>query len=165
MEAKKGLNNTQRKILEEIYVDKLKSDLKAVKSKRQSERDAFIKSVIDEELKAASVKRVKKALDNLVTTLEKDGWYLEERGIKVNGLPGYRDDGDLSRRAAKIQLELHSSYGERDNPMIQDYDEETLMVQARYEAANREIRAKIWGLDTSYEEIEKEVQAVLNGIK
>ena len=156
MEAKTGLNNTQRKILEGIYVERLKEKQDTAINARQAQRKQFSKKVVAKALKDPAIRSVKKALENLATVLTKHESKLD--GIGISEFPGY--NGTYAERAEKMKLYVRDRYDEK-HPELQEFDNETESLRDKYHKAIQEVRVKIWGMNVSYEEMEKEIDKVL----
>ncbi len=146
MEAKKGLNNTQRKVLEEIYVGRIDGEKRTYERERRSGRQDFVEASLEKERNSNPIKSILAADRKRAELLEKNAEYLKEKGIYFNN---------------KYKLEIRYNSGYDCSSVVSDYDDETSNTVDRYNKAKQEVRAKIWGLDTSYEEIEAEIDAVL----
>ena len=156
MEAKKDLNNTQRKVLEEIYCEQVTVMLKDYKKSRSAEREKFVVSVIDNIKKTKKGKAVQAAIEKLKNAVEDAEQFFKEQGVNSYT---FRDVSGL-----EIKLDSSYRYDETKNPDIRAFDEETAFTEERYDKVRQEVRAKIWGMNTTYAEIEKEVKSVLESL-
>ena len=156
MEAKKDLNNTQRKVLEEIYCEQVTTMLKEYKHGRSAEREKFVIIVLDKIKKSSKGKAVQGAIDKLNKAVKDAEQFFKEQGVNSYT---FRNVDDL-----EIKLDTSYRYDETKNPDIRAFDEETAFTEERYDKVRQEVRAKIWGMNTTYAEIEKEVKAVLESL-
>ncbi len=162
MEAKKDLNNTQRKVLEEVYLEQLKEMHQQYRRDRRDERDKTKDEVLEKLKNKSEFKKLQKAIVNLREAFKDSDKLLAEEGISLYGVEGYRETP--SEKAAKIHLGWYSSDADT-NKTMQLFDAVTQETERKFASAKNEIRAKIWGLDSSYADIEAEVSAVLASIK
>lgn len=157
MESKKDLNNTQRKVLEEIYCQQVTTIINDYKRNRSVERERFVEDTLDKIKKTSKGKAVQSAIDKLGTAVEEAKQFFKEQGVSQYT---FRNIGDL-----QIKLEDSYRYNDIKNADVRAFDEETVFTEERYDKVRQEVRAKIWGMDTTYAEIESEVKSVLASIK
>lgn len=148
MEPKTNLNNTQRKMLDTIMSDRIKVKVSTYRDNRQEERSKLVKSELAKAEKSKEVKEVQK----LYKELKAKEKALKEKGIKV----GTKYDGS-------IEVSLMGRYGD-DNPPypIVAFDKETSVTEEKISQATTEVRARIYGMDTSYEEVDKELKGMFD---
>ena len=57
------------------------------------------------------------------------------------------------------------SYDCVDYPAIRKFKEETYKIETKLAERKKEIRARIYGMDTTYEAVEKEIEKYISDIK
>lgn len=155
MEVKKGLNNTQRKILEEIYVNRVIRAKADYEQKRRAARVVFCEDLLKAFLKTQKGKSIQKGIENLQAAIKNASKEIEEACVEISGL----------RSIFEAKIEIKSALYERNkNPDVKEFDRETDRRIQMFDDARDEVRAKVWGMDTSYQDIENEVDALIRGI-
>lgn len=162
MEAKANLNNTQRKILESIYVEQMKTMRRDAVESLGSKRGEFIATLRTKVTKDPSVKAIKKALDNLVNTLDKHEHVLKSHKVGIDNLKHYNSES-YTASAKKFVLVVEDGY-DRRNPDLVAFDQKVTDLGVKWDKAIMEVRAKVWGLNVSYEDMEKEIKAVIESL-
>lgn len=158
MEAKKDLNNTQRKMLDEIYTEQFKKKERKILDDRQIGLRKVREKVLKDEAKSKNIKAILDAGNTFTKLVAKHTEELKAKGLKISNLP-YRDEG-------KFELELKDRYNDDiEHPDIVAYKEETWVIEENLAKVKKEMRAKIYGLNTTYEEVDKEIGEILKGIK
>ena len=148
MEPKTNLNNTQRKMLDTIMSERIKKKVGSARSARQDKRNELVKSELAKAEKSKEVKEVQK----LYKELKAKEKALREKGVKLS--TSY--DGTT-------KVELCGRYGD-DNPPypIVAFDKETEVLDEKISEATTEVRARIYGMDTSYDEVDKELKEMFS---
>lgn len=155
MEVKKDLNNTQRKILEEIYINRVIKARKDYEQRRRTAREALCEDLLEAFLKTKKGKSIQKGIENLQVAIKNASKEIEEARVETPGL----------MNIFEAKIEIRSSPYDRDkNPGIREFDRETDRCIQMFDDARDEVRAKVWGMDTSYQDIENEVEALIGGI-
>jgi hypothetical protein len=157
MQPKSGLNNTQRKMLDEIYMEQFKKKERAIKQKREEGLSLLKEKIIKEESKSKDAKPILEAAKKLAQLVETHKDTMRERGVTVKGI---RLDGNI-----EVDIHTHSYSTYIVHPKIEAYKEDTLNLELELAQKKKEIRALIYGLAATYEEADKEIAEVLKGIK
>ena len=147
MEPKTNLNNTQRKMLDTIMSERIKKRVGSARNKRQDERNALVKAELSKAEKSKEVKEVQKLYKELKVKQEA----LKNKGIKV----GTKYDGSF-------EVSLGSSYDNNVPFAIAAFDKETEVLDEKISEATTEVRARIYGMDTSYDEVDKELKEMFS---
>lgn len=146
MEPKVGLNNTQRKMLDTICTQGIEKRAKAYQRKRDDER----KELVESEQKKIQESKEFKEFAKLYDLIKK-----KEQDYKSKGFYITREDDKL-----KIKM---NSYSYDGYPLaIQVFDKETRDTYDKIEERTIEVRSRIYGMDTSYDEVNKELQDMFN---
>lgn len=156
MEAKKDLNNTQRKMLDEIYTEQFKKKEQKILQDRQDGYRKLQAKVLKDETKSKNIKAILDAAEKFTALYKKHSGELEEKGLKIDNMP-YRDEA--------FSLKLADRYDNNTHPTLLAYKEETYAIEENLAKVKKEMRAKIYGLNTTYEEVDKEIGEILKGIK
>ena len=142
MEPKTSLNNTQRKMLDTIFSERIQKKVSAYREKRQQERAKLTKQELEKAEKSKEVKELIKIYKDMKAR-EKA---LKDKGIKVS--TSY--DGS-------IKVELGGRYDDNLPFALEAFDAETRKVDEKINESTTEVRARIYGMDTSYEQVDKEL--------
>ena len=142
MEPKTSLNNTQRKMLDTIFSERIQKKVQAYREKRSLERAKLVKSELEKAEKSKEVKELTKMYKD-IKAREKA---LKEKGIKVS--TSY--DGS-------IKVELGGRYDDNASFAIEAFDAETRKTDEKINESTTGVRARIYGMDTSYEQVDKEL--------
>ena len=152
MEKKTDLNNTQRKMLDEVYMQHFEVVVKNIKDKRNAEYDRLKQQVKKDFMKkyADKISAYEKAAEIL--------WKLDQTQEET-GLQLFRYSSD---RPNKLEVSIRNSYC---IPVLQKYSEETRRIEEELSKKKKEIRARIYGMDMTYEQVESEISKELASIK
>lgn len=145
MEAKKDLNNTQRKMLDEIYTKRFNEKIKPYRSKRHDQLETIRDNALEEAKKSKDVEKFRELVAK--TKALKDKLY--QGGISVY------DSYD-----GVVKVEIKSNH-----PKVQSFNDETEKTLDTASEAQAEMRTRIYGLNTTYEEVDKEIAQILKGLK
>lgn len=155
MEAKKDLNNTQRKMLDQIYSEEFEKKAQAILSKRQRDFEALKVKVLGKEKVSKDIKELiavgKKYYDLLNACKDE---------MTTKGL-------NLSNSIREVPTLSISDYRYGDNtihPELQAHKDETATISMQIAEKKKEMRASIYGMATSYTEVSEEVTKILNGV-
>lgn len=152
MEKKTGLNNVQRKMLDEIYSEQFEKKKGAILGKREVEYKILADKVLAEEAKKAPLKEMLTAISVAFKLTEKNSEYM-----KLHGL-------NLDNRVYENKLEINT-YGSYNHPSLEKHKVETRRIDQELAEKKKEMRARIYGMDTTYTEVEKEIGRLIAGIK
>ena len=152
MEVKKDLNNTQRKILEEIYIDRVIKAKRDYEQKRVKDRKILCDNLLKNFLKTPSGKAIQKALNSLQLAIKNADEEIEKNKLERRGL-NTAFDVKMVLRSMPYDYDIH--------PDIKEFDLETNRRAEILNDIRNEVRAKVWGMDTSYQDIENEVQSLI----
>lgn len=147
MEPKTNLNNTQRKMLDTIFQERIKKKVNLYRERRSEERKKLERQEFEKAKKSKEVKEIEK-LYKQFKTLKSE---LKNKGIKIST----KYDGSL-------EVSLGGRYDDTAPFSLEVFDAETRKVDEKINEAETEIRARIYGMDTSYEEVDKELLEYFN---
>lgn len=155
MEVKKNLNQEQRKLLDKMYTEAFDKREKVI----MDEREAGLKKVADKCLKEfASLKDVKKMMDaskEFYTLFKKLEKTMDESGVTISGSVY---DHELSIR------NRYYGYDRKEFPAVQAYQDETTKLKMQLLEKRTEMRAKIIGINATYEEVETDIKELLKSL-
>lgn len=153
MESKQNLNNTQRAMLDKIYTAELTDRANVIIKKRSIERP----SIVEKALKAFSTtgdnaKLLKKTTE-AYTLFQEMKNSLKEQGIYLtSGVDHEPKFGVLS-------------YADDKPPLLKEFDDETVAIQGKLRRAQLEVRARIYGMTTTYEEVRQDLDNYLRELE
>jgi len=155
MEVKKNLNGMQRKMLDEIYTEQFKKREKTILDERERGKSILTDKLLKEFAKDKEVKAYLEAgkkffelAQKLKPKFDKNGVSTSDYITKVPALSvycGYRNDYKVF-------------------PELNIYSEETIRIEGVLAEKKREMRAKIYGVEASYEEVDKEIKELLKDV-
>ena len=154
MEKKTGLNNVQRKMLDEIYTEQFDKVTAPILQKRAEGLAKLKNEVLAEEAGKAPLKTAFAKINAAREAYESVEKYLQEQGLKFSAYR-YRD---------REGLEFNTYSGIR-HPKIAKYEDATREIEVKLANKKKEIRARIYGMDTTYEEVEKEISKEIASFK
>lgn len=153
------LNTIQRKMLDKIYTGEMDTKISEYRQLRQGKRDALVKSITTKEntkhkviLKKATA--LAKQLGKLDKKLKESGFTL---GQNLSGI-------DFTIRYAGYGYPTYNSQKAK-NSQIAKFDEETSISQAKLNDLKNEIRADIYGLPLTYNQIRAELDKKIKTLK
>lgn len=156
MEAKKNLNNTQRKMLDEIYTSQFKKKEQVILKRRDEGMGVLQRAVLKKALTNKQLSPMINSLRKFRELYKTNKEYMDENGFHLTQM---YDIGN-------VKLEVnYKKYGELGNPELNAYHDETERIRDELETKRREMRARIYGLNVTYEEADKEIYALLESIK
>lgn len=155
MEKKINLNNVQRKMLDEIYMEQFDTLARPILQERQDGLERLKTEVLKSELEKNPMKSVMEKIRVAEMAVKAAGEYMQKNGLKIE---------DQNYRSKERILELNTYNGIR-HPKILRYEEETHKIEAKLAKKKKEIRARVYGLDATYEQVEKEVSRELAEFK
>ena len=156
MDKKTNLNNTQRKMLDEVYMEAFDGVSHNILEKRTEGYTKLSDKIIKEESKRAIVKETIQSYNLIVKKIKKCEEYLGKNGLTLNGVP-YNLNNSLT---------VESQYScDGKHPKLKKYQAETDKIKAKLARNKREVRARIYGMDTTYEAVEKEIAKYIAEMK
>lgn len=155
MNKKEGLSSVQRKMLDEIYTEQFETITEPILRKREVGLDALRTEVLRDEAKKEPMKEVLAACIFAHKAIKKAEKYMEDNGLSLDH--GFGRD--------EVELRLDNSYRTVTHPRIAEYEEETSNIKISLAKKKKEIRARIYGMDTTYEEVEREIKKEIESIK
>lgn len=154
MEVKKNLNNIQRKMLDQIYTEQFDKRSKAILQDREKGLAELQTKLIKQTLKNKDVKKMIEAGVAFYRLRNELSSTLAESGISVEGY--------LSREP---YLTIHGGYRTTNEfPEITEYKAKTREIELNLSEKKKEMRAKIYGVAASYEEVDSEIKELLKDI-
>lgn len=138
-------------MLDEIYTEQFDKHVEPIFKARQEEQALLRLKVVESESRTP---KVKDAIDKIIAAKEAfDGIekYLERRGMRLSSEP----------RVAWLEI---NGYGDVRHPALQAHVEETRKIEVDLAKKKKEIRARVYGMDTTYAEVEREVARELASI-
>lgn len=127
--------------------ERIKKKVSAYNEQRQDERNKLVKSELDKAKKSKEVKEVEK----LYKELKAKEASLKARGIKVS----VKYDGTF-------EVSLGSRYDDSTPFAIEAFDVETRKMDEKISESTTTVRARIYGMDTSYDEVDKELKEMFS---
>jgi hypothetical protein len=155
MEVKKNLNTVQRKMLDEIYTKQFNVREEAINKEREIERQKLEAKVLKDFKKDKDVKKYLEAGKAFYDLRKKLDSKLQENGIGVTEYVSNVPD-------------LKLSYGYSNNyqqvPELLEFNDESYRIKQTLTDRKLEMRAKIYGLNASYEEVEADIKALFKDL-
>lgn len=155
MEVKKNLNNVQRKMLDEIYSEQFKAVESAKTNERSKERQKLEAKLLKDFAKNKDVKTYLEAGKKFFELAQKLRSEFDKNGVRTS---------DYISKPPVLTVE----YGYRNDQKVfselEKFNDETLRLQGVFAQRKREMRAKIYGLNTTYEEAEAEIKELLKDL-
>lgn len=155
MEVKKNLNNVQRKMLDTIYTEQFDKRAAVMADERKAGLDALTKKCLKT---FASRKDVKKMMDAQKAFYE--SYKKLEKEMDNNGI-------SLSNSVYDHELVIRNryyGYERKEFPEIVAYQAATTAQELKLAEKKKEMRAKIYGVAASYEEVDQEIKELLKDI-
>lgn len=156
MEVKKNLNNTQRKILDEVYTQQFDTIARQVQSTRASGLADVQTKVVKKLLKDKEIKKMLDAGATFFALSRKLESKLDGEGVHV--------DNRLNNEPSLVFGRRGWSSVVGTAPEIKEYQTETARIELALAEKKKEMRAKIWGTSVSYEEADAEIKALLKDL-
>lgn len=153
MQPKKNLNGIQRKMLDEIYSEEFKKKSEVILEARRVEYAKLQASLLAKESKSRDVKAMLDAGMKFYELSQKLKPELAAKGVYVenytSGVP---------------RLSVNSYRADGKYPELEAHQNETYKVESALASKKREMRAKIYGVDASYEVVDAEIKELLKDI-
>lgn len=153
MEVKKNLNGTQRKMLDEIYSIQFEKRANIIREQRKAGLDKLTTQSLR---KFSGNKDIKKLLElgkQYYELSQKLGNDFSDNGVQLtqtlNSVPHIEIRGRY----------YGSGYGQF--PEVEAYSKETQDIELELGEKKREMRAKIYGVAASYEEVDSDIKSLL----
>lgn len=154
MDAKKNLNNTQRKMLDEIYTKSIENKISDYTTSRDVELSKLKQAELD---KVAKNKDVKAFLD----TMEKARNLFDAANDVVRSV-GLEFNVSKGNDHAKVQ---HDTSWRAETPeYIKAFNRETQEKVSEIRRIKDEVRLRVYGSDATYASIEAEINELLKGV-
>jgi len=153
MEVKKNLNNVQRKMLDEIYTEQFQKRANLITVDREAGRRLLQTQLLTKE---ASNKKVKEMLE-----AGKKFFLLEQELRTELAANGVAVNPTLSRQP-ELSINQYRSDGQYKE--LEDYQKATNAIELALSEKKKEMRAKIYGVAASYEDVDAEIKELLKDI-
>ena len=138
-------------MLDEIYTDQFDKIASGILHERANGHSKLKIQVLKDERLKEPAKSILKHLQSACELMEKNKDYFQENGLRLeNSL--YKND-----------LSMNSYDGK--HPKLYAYEQKTHEIEVELAKKRKEIRARVYGLNTTYEEVEKEVSAYIARLK
>lgn len=147
MEQKKNLNNTQRKMLDDLYLSRFNAKRRAVLDERANQ---------SKKLEAAIVVKEAKKYRELIRIGSKYFQLCKELRLQLEN-DGLELQSCLSSEPC---LRLSSYRGQ--HPDMVEFRKATAVIEESFADKAALLRARIYGVDTSYTEIEADIEKALS---
>lgn len=153
MTPKKDLNNVQRKMLDEIYTEQFDKIEHGILKLRVQEYEKLKDKVLETESK-------KEPLKTMLTHMEAGYklWKKHEDDLRKMGIR-FCDRPD----EPKLRIDYYNE--DYTHPLLQAHKEKTHEIELDLAQKRKEIRARVYGMATTYEEVNKEVSEYISTIK
>lgn len=152
MKVKTNLNNVQRKMLDEIYSKQFDELARPIMEERQRGLDKLTRKVLRDEQKKDPVKKVLKAWKEAVKLSKQYQTYFEDRGLSLS-----------NSTYSEYELSF-KRYSNHEHPEILKYQAETDRIHAELVNRKKEIRARIFGMETTFEDVDAEIKKYIADI-
>ena len=148
MEPKTNLNNTQRKMLDTVFSQRIEKKVKLFNERRSDERKKLERAELAKAEKSKDVKEAVKFYKSFYALKKK----LSDQGVELS-----------TNYDGAVKVELGGRYGTNTKPFaLQAFDEESRKLSEKINESTTEVRARIYGMDTSYEEVDKELKGMFD---
>ena len=156
METKKNLNNTQRKMLDEIYTEQFKKISDGIIEKLKQEENGLKEKIRNDEYKNKLISDF--ILSNKETKKKylKMSVYLKENGMSINNIY-------LDREYQCEHNIVLSTYG-NVHPRLRKFRDKREKMEIELAQKKKEIRGRIYGMSLSYDEIDSEISKYLKNL-
>lgn len=139
-------------MLDEVYTDQYQKMSSAILDKRSRERKILSQKILNQERKNKDVGNLIEAIEKAQALYKKAVPYLESRGLRI-------------REVQDVDFEFNTSYrNDITHPELMHFDDKTNEIEQKLAEKRKEIRARIYGMDTTYSEVEREVSAYLSDV-
>lgn len=156
MDAKKNLNNTQRKMLDEIYTKSIDNKISEFISSRNKELAELKRAELD---KLSKNKNVKAFLDAVEKSRS-----LYANAIEIVKPLGFEFNVSYSIDRDTVRLQEQFGYRSKLPKFVNDFHAETERKVSELRRIKDEIRLRVYGSDATYASIEAEINALLKGV-
>ncbi len=154
METKTGLNNTQRKMLDDVYMEQYRKIEQSVLDKRKAEIKVLYSAVIKKEKSKEPLKTAFKKIQEGIEAYRSIKAYLADNGMRLD-----------SSLPTETELEIYNGYSSNaPHPDVVEFDRKTEEIKQKLYEKRKEIRARIYGLSSTYEEVDAEIRAHLQDL-
>lgn len=150
MDTKKNLNNVQRKMLDEIYREQFDKKANLIRQERQAGYAKLQAQLLAKEAQNGDVKEMLLHAEAFYLMYEKLKPQLAAKGVSV--------DCTLNR----VPQLIVDRWGDKGKyPELEEYQAETNRIEVDLGEKKKLMRAKIYGVAASYEEVDKEISELL----
>jgi hypothetical protein len=156
MNAQKSLNNVRRKMLDEIYGNEFDKKANAILEQRNQDLEALKATVIKDESNRAAVKKVLRLGESFYEAVKAIQPELRELGLNLTNVPF-----NLNPPA----LEISGGYSSNTHPALTAYRAGTNRIEMELTEKKRGMRARIYGVQATYEDIQRDIDEILRGVK
>lgn len=157
MEVKKNLNNVQRKMLDQIYSEQFEFKRKSIMDAREAGLKELAKEVQKEVSAQPEVAAFLKAYKALQEQFKAIKPTLETEGVQISG----RFDAN-EPEVSEPSTYVYASRPE--NSKVAAYNDRTQEISRELNEKKQIIRSAIYGMETDYESVKAEIEAVLSTI-
>lgn len=156
MEVKKNLNNVQRKMLDQIYTEQFEKRAKLITQERADGLQKLTAKCLKTFLSDKEVKKMMEAGKQFYEMSRKLESKMDESGVYLNN--SISKEPSLSVRSRY--------YGDSRNefPEVEAYQAKTREIELSLGEKKKEMRAKIYGVAASYEEVDQEIKELLKDV-
>lgn len=158
MEAKKNLNNIQRKILDEIYTEQFDKREKFILDNREQELGKLQEKNLKVFAADKEIKKMVGAGELYFEMVRKLREKMESKNVTI---------GETLSTCPKLGVKTYF-YGrseDKDFPEVARHKKETRAIALTLGEKRKEMRAKIYGVSASYEEVDAEIKEILKDVK
>lgn len=155
MEVKKNLNTIQRKMLDEIYSEQFKKRESLILLERSTGRKKLEAKLLKDLVKTPEVKKMLEAGKTFYELSVKLMAELRDINVSVTNKP-----------SSLPELTIGGYYGGQvgEFPEVEEYEKETRRISMTLSEKKKEMRAKIYGVAASYEDVDAEIKELLKGV-
>lgn len=139
-------------MLDEIYSEQFDKIAKPILNDRKKGLDKLQEEVIRKEAKQDPIKKILKLLNEASDLAKENEEYFKDNGLKFNHSL-YQD------------WKLEFGWSSENHPEIEAYCLETREVEQDLINKKKEIRSRIYGMNTTFEQVDAEIKEYIAGIK
>lgn len=156
MEVKKNLNNVQRKMLDTIYMEQFEKRERVILDERRAGLEKLTEKCLKNFKADKEVKKMLEAGKTFYELSQKLAGKMTDSGVNL--------DQTVSREPKLTARNRYYGYERKEFPEITSYQDETTRIELRLAEKKKEMRAKIYGVAASYEDVDAEIKELLKDI-
>lgn len=136
-------------MLDEVYMEQFDKLHKIESGKRATQRKDLENKILKEESQKSPIKGLLKSISEACEALKNAEEYLKSRGLSINHTSYFNDSHELT---------FSGRYSDNQHPEMRKFDEESEKLEVEWARRKKEIRARIYGMETTFEVVDKEIK-------